>query len=149
MVQLVKHPGVDCWKLLHGEVDLVEAMLQPVQQQPGDAGGDGRGAVGLGELAHIQPLAAQTLVGAEVDVVRQRAQPADDVHVGHAEGAGVLVLLPDAEQGSKLGADARLLEHFSDSGGTDILSWIGQPARKLPGVLGLKSERKSGILHES
>lgn len=102
VVQLVKHPRVNGGQLLHGEVDLVKAVLQTMQQQPGDAGGDGRGAAGLGQLAHVQPLAAQTLVGAEVDVVGDRAQPADDIHVRHAEGPGVLVLLPDAEQGSEL-----------------------------------------------
>lgn len=117
MVQLVKHPRVDGRQLLHGEVDVVEAALQAVKQKPGDAGGDGRGGAGLGQLGQVQPLAAQTLLSAEVDVVGERAESADDVHVRHAEGAGVVVLLPDAEQRSELGADTGLLEDLTDSGG--------------------------------
>lgn len=118
MVQLVEHPRVDGRQLFYGEVDLVEAVLQAVQQQPGDAGRDGRGAAGLGQLAHPQPLAAQTLVRAEVNVVGERAQPADEVHVRHVEGAWVPVLLPDAEQGPELGAHPCLFKHFTNSGGT-------------------------------
>lgn len=102
MVQLVKHPRVDGGELLHGEVDVVEAPLQAVKQKPGYARGDGRGGAGLGQLGEVQPLAAQTLLSAEVDVVGERAESADDVHVRHAEGAGVVVLLPDAEQRSEL-----------------------------------------------
>lgn len=48
MVQLVKHPGVDRRELLHGEVDLVEALLQAVKQEPGDSRGNGRGVTGPG-----------------------------------------------------------------------------------------------------
>lgn len=118
MVQLVEHPRINSRKLLHGEVDLVEAALQAVEQQLGDARGDRGGAVGLGELAEVQPLAAQTLLSAEVDVVGERAQAADDVHVRHAEGAGVVVLLPDAEQRSELRANAGFLKHFANGGCT-------------------------------
>lgn len=102
MIKLVEHPRVDGGQLLHGQVDVAEAVAQPVQQEPGDARGDGRGLRGLGQLGQRQPLAAQTLLGAEVDVVGEGAEAADDVHVGHAEGARVVVLLPDAEQRSEL-----------------------------------------------
>lgn len=118
MVQLVKHSRVDGRKLLHGEVDFVEALLKAVQQKLGYARGDGRGVVGLGELGEVQPLAAQTLVSAEVDVVGERAQSADDVHVRHAKGAGVVVLLPDAEQGSELRTNAGFLVDFTNCSGT-------------------------------
>lgn len=118
MVQLVKHPRVDGRKLLHGEVDGVEAALQTVQQQPGHARRDGRGFLGAGQLGEVQPLAAQTLLRAEVDVVGERAEAADEVHVGHAEGAGVVVLLADAQQRPELRADAGFLEDFTDGGGT-------------------------------
>lgn len=118
MVQLVKHPRVDSGELLHGEVDLVEALLQAVKQKPGYARGDGRGLVGLGQLGEVQPLAAQTLLSAEVDVVGEGAESADDVHVRHAEGAGVAVLLPDAEQRSELRANAGFLEDFTNGSGT-------------------------------
>lgn len=118
MVQLVEHPRVNGGELLHAEVDLVEALLQAEEQQPGDAGGDGGGAAGPGQLAELQPLAAQTLLSAEVDVVGERAQAADDVHVRHAEGAGMVVLLPDAEQRPEFRPNARLLQHFTDRGGT-------------------------------
>lgn len=112
VVQLVEHPRVDGRQLLHGQVDVVEAPLQAMQEQPGHPGRDGRGVVGAGQLAQLQPLAPQALLRAEVDVVAERAEAADDVHVGHAEGARVVVLLPDAEQGPELGADPRLLEDF-------------------------------------
>lgn len=118
MVQLVKHPRVDGRELLHAEVDPVEAVLQAVKQESGYASGDGCGVVGFGQLAEVQPLAAQTLLGAEVDLVGEWTQSADDVHVRHAEGAGVVVLLPDAEQRSELGADAGFLKHFPNGGGT-------------------------------
>lgn len=118
MVQLVEHPGVDGSQLLHAEVYSIEPVFQAVEQQPGHAGGDGRGLAGLGELGELQPLAAQTLLGAEVDVVGERAEAADDVHVGHAEGAGVVVLLPDAEQRSELRSNAGFLKDFSDCSGT-------------------------------
>lgn len=118
MVQLVKHPAVDGRKLLHGEVDLVEAVLQSVKQEPGYARRYGRGVVGLGQLGQVQPLAAQTLLSAEVDVVAERAEPADDVHVRHAEGARVVVLLPDAEQRSELGANAGFLKDFPNGSDT-------------------------------
>lgn len=118
MVQLVEHPGVDGGQLLHGQVDPVEAPLQAVQQKPGHARGDGRGVAGPGQLGQLQPLAAQALLGAEVDVVGERAESADDVHVRHAEGAGVVVLLPDAEQRSELGANAGFLEDFTNGCGT-------------------------------
>lgn len=118
MVQLVEHPRVDGGKLLHGEVDLLEAALEAVKQESGYARGDGRGVVGFGELGEVEPLAAQTLLSAEVDLVGERAQSADDVHVRHAEGAGVVVLLPDAEQRSELGANAGFLEHLADGSGT-------------------------------
>ena len=118
MVQLVEHPRINSRQLLHGEVDVVEAALQAVQQQPGDAGRDGGGAAGPGQLSQGQPLTAQTLLPAEVDVVGERAQPADHVHVRHAEGAGVVVLLPDAEQRSELGVNAGLLKHFTNGSRT-------------------------------
>lgn len=118
MVQLIKHPRVDGWELLHGEVDLVEAPRHAAEQQPGYARGDGRGLVGLGQLCEVQPLAAQTLLRAEVDVVGERAESADDVHVRHPEGAGVVVLLPDAEQRPELRADAGFLEDFTNGSDT-------------------------------
>lgn len=118
MVQLVKHPRVDSRKFFHGEVDLVEALLQAVEQESGDARGDGRGVVGLGQLSEVQPLTAQTLLSAEVDVVGERAESADDVHVRHAKGAGVVVLLPDAEQRSELRANAGFLKHLANGSGT-------------------------------
>lgn len=118
MVQLVKHPRVDGWKLHHGEIDLVETLLQAVKQQPCYTRRDRRGFVGLGKLGEVQPLAAQTLLSAEVDVVGERAQSADDVHVRHAERPRVVVLLPDAEQRSKLRANACLLEDFTNGSGT-------------------------------
>lgn len=117
MVQLVEQPRVDGGKLLHGEVDLVEAALQAVKQKLGHARRDGRGVVGPGQLGEVLPLAAQTLLSAEVDVVAERAESADDVHVRHAEGAGVVVLLPDAEQRSELGVNAGFLKDFADGGG--------------------------------
>lgn len=118
MVQLVEHPRVDGRQLLHGQVDVVEASLQAVEEEAGHARRDGRGLLGAGQLGQVQPLAAQALLRAEVDVVGERLQSADDVHVRHAEGAGVVVLLPDAEQGSELGADPRLLEDFPHGRGT-------------------------------
>lgn len=118
MVQLVKHPRVDGRELLHSEVDVVEALLQAVKQEPGYARGDGRGLAGLGQLGEVQPLAAQTLLSAEVDVVGEGAESADDVHVRHAEGAGVVVLLPDAEQRSELGANAGFLQDFTNGSDT-------------------------------
>lgn len=90
----------------------METSLQAAEEQPGHPGRDGRGVVGAGKLAQLQPLAPQALLRAEIDVVAQRAEAAYDVHVGHAEGAWVVVLLPDAEQGPELGADPRLLENF-------------------------------------
>lgn len=118
MVQLVELPGVHGRQLLHGQVDLVEAALQAAEQQPGHARRDGRGLAGHGQLGEVHPLAAQTLLRAEVDVVGEGAEPADDVHVRRAEGAGVVVLLPDAEQRSELGANAGFLEDFADGGDT-------------------------------
>lgn len=85
-----------------------------MKEEPGYARGDWRGVVGFGELAQVEPLAAQALLSAEVDLVGERAQPADDVHVRHAEGAGVVVLLPDAEQRSELGANAGFLKHLAN-----------------------------------
>lgn len=117
MVQLVKHPRVDSSKLLHSEVDVVESLLQAVKQKLSYARGDGRGIVGLGQLGEVQPLAAQTLLSAEVDVIGERAESADDVHVRHAEGAGVVVLLPDAEQRPELGVNASFLEDFTNGSG--------------------------------
>lgn len=110
VVQLVEHPRVDGRQLLHGQVDVVETSLQAAEEQPGHPGRDGRGVVSAGQLAQLQPLAPQALLRAEVDVVAERPEAADDVHVGHAEGSRVVVLLPDAEQGPELGADPRLLE---------------------------------------
>lgn len=116
MVELVEHPRVDSRNLLHAEVDGVEASLQAVQQEPGHPRGDGRGVRGLGQLGQVQPLAAHTLLDAEVDVVGQGAESADDVHVRHAEGAGVVVLLPDAEQRPELGAHAGFLIDLPNRG---------------------------------
>lgn len=118
MVQLVKHARVDSRKLLHGEVDLVEALLHAVKQKPSYARGDGRSVVSLGQLDEVQPLAAQTLLSAEVDVVAERAESADDVHVRHAESARMVVLLPDAEQRSELRVNAGFLKDFTDGSGT-------------------------------
>lgn len=118
MVQLVKLPRVHGGQLLHGQVDAAEAPLQAAEQQPGDASGDGRGVVRLGQLGQVQPLAAQTLLSAEVDVVAERAESADDVHVRHAEGAGVVVLLPDAEQRPELGVNTGFLKDFPNSSGS-------------------------------
>lgn len=118
MVELVEHPGVDGGQLLHGQVDGVEASLQAVEQELGHARGDGRGVTGGGQLSELQPLAAQTLLSAEVDVVGERAESADDVHVRHAEGSGVIVLLPDAEQGPELRADAGFLKDLANSSDT-------------------------------
>lgn len=81
MVELIKHPRINSRELLHGEVDVLEASLQAVKKEPGDARGDGRGVAGLGQLCEVQPLTAQTLLSAEVDVVGEWAQSADDVHV--------------------------------------------------------------------
>lgn len=114
VVELVKHPRVDSRNLLHAEVDGVEASLQAVQQEPGHPRGDGRGVPRLGQLGQVQPLAVQTLLDAEVDVVGQGAEAADDVHIRHAEGAGVVVLLPDAEQRPELGVHAGFLEDLAD-----------------------------------
>lgn len=96
----------------------MEAPPQAVKQKPGYARGDGRGVAGLGQLGEVQPLAAHTLVSAEVDVVGERAESADDVHVRHAEGTGVVVLLPDAEQRSELRANAGFLKDFTNGSGT-------------------------------
>lgn len=96
----------------------MEAVLQPVKQQPSHSGGDGCGLVGLGQLGQVQPLAAQTLLRAEVDVVAKWAESTDDVHIRHAVSAGMVVLLSDAEQGSELGVDAGFLEDFTDCCGT-------------------------------
>lgn len=114
MVELVKHPRVHGRNLLHAEVHGVEASLQAVEQELGHPRGDGRGDVALGQLGQGQPLAAHALLDAEADVVGQRAQAADEVHVRHAEGAGVVVLLPDAEQRPELGAHARFLQDLPD-----------------------------------
>lgn len=114
VVELVKHPRVHSRNLLHAEVDGVEAAFQAVEQELGHPRGDGRGVAGLGQLGQVQPLTAQTLLDAEVDVVGQRAESADDVHVRHAEGAGVVVLLPDAEQRPELGAHAGFLKDLTD-----------------------------------
>lgn len=118
MVELVKHPRVHSRNLLHAEVDGVEAAFQAVEQELGHPRGDGRGLAGLGQLGQLQPLTAQTLLDAEVDVVGQRAESADDVHVRHAERAGVVVLLPDAEQRPELGAHAGFLKDLTDRGDT-------------------------------
>lgn len=48
MVQLVEHPRVDGWQLLHGQVDMVEASLQAAEEQPGHPRRDGRGVVSAG-----------------------------------------------------------------------------------------------------
>lgn len=114
VVELVEHAGVHSRNLLHAEVDGVEAAFQAVEQELGHPRGDGRGVARLGQLGQVQPLAAQTLVDAEVDVVGQGAESADDVHVRHAEGAGVVVLLPDAEQRPELGAHAGFLKDLAD-----------------------------------
>lgn len=118
MVELVKHPRVHSRHLLHAEVDGLEAAFQAVEQELGHPRGDGRGVAGVGQLAKVQPLTAQTLLDAEVDVVGQRAESADDVHVRHAEGARVVVLLPDAEQRLELGAHAGFFKHLADRSDT-------------------------------
>lgn len=96
----------------------MEAVLQTEQEQLGQPAGDWGGFAGLCQLRQVQPLAAQALLRAEVDVVGDRAQAADDVHVGHAERARVVVLLPDAQEGAELRAHARLLENFPHCCGT-------------------------------
>lgn len=116
VVELVENPRVHSWNLLHAEVNGVEASLQPVEQQLGHPRGDGRGVARLGQLGQVQPLATQTLLDAEVDVVGQGTEPADDVHVRQAEGAGVVVLLPDAEHWPELSAHAGFLEDLTDRG---------------------------------
>lgn len=89
-----------------------------MKQKPGNTRGDGRGFVGLGQLGEVQPLAAQTLLSAEVNVVCERAESADDVHVRHAEGAGVVVLLSNAEQRSELRTNAGFLKDFTNCSAT-------------------------------
>lgn len=88
-----------------------------MKQQPGYAQGDGRGVAGLGQLSEVQPLAAKTLLSAEVDVVGERLEAADDVHVRHAKGVGVVVLLPDAQQRLELRANSSFLKDFTNSRG--------------------------------
>lgn len=98
MVELVEHARVHRRHLLHGQIYVVEAVLEAVQQQAGHSGGDGRGVGGFRQLFQLQPLAAQTLERAEVYVVGQRAEAADDVKIGHTERSRVVVLLSDAEK---------------------------------------------------
>lgn len=114
VVKLVEHSGVDGRHFLHGEVDVVEAVPESVEEQAGDAAGDGGGGGGLGQLGQVEPLAAQALLGAEVDVIGQGAQAADDVHIRHAEGTRVVVLLPDAQEGTEFGSHSSFLEHLTD-----------------------------------
>lgn len=114
VVELVNHPRVDSRNLLHAEVDGAEASLQAVEQELGHPRGDGRGVPALGQLGQVQPLAAHALLHAQVDVEGQGAESADDVHVRHAEGAGVVVLLPDAEQRPELRAHPRFLEDLAN-----------------------------------
>lgn len=109
VVELEEHAGVDSGQFLHGEVDVVEAVFQATQQQFGHTWGDRRGFAGLCQLSKVQPLAAQTLLSAEVNVVGEGAEAADEVHVRHSERSGMVVLLPDTEQRLELRADARLL----------------------------------------
>lgn len=118
MVELVEQSGVDGRQLLHGEVDVVEAVPQAVQEELGEAAGDGGCVAGARQLRQLQPLAAQALLCAEVDVVGQGAQAADEVHVGHAESARVVVLLPDTQEGAEFCADSRLLKNFAYGCGT-------------------------------
>lgn len=89
-----------------------------MKQNPGYARRDGRGVAGPGQLGEVQPITAQTLLSTEVNVVGERAESADDVHVRHAEGAGVVVLLPDAEQRSELSVNASFLKDFTNGSGT-------------------------------
>lgn len=98
MVQLVEHARVHGGHLLHGQVYVLKAVLESVQQQARHSRGDGGSVRGLSQLLQLQPLAAQTLVWAEVDVVGQRAEAADHVQVGHPERSGMVVLLSDTEQ---------------------------------------------------
>lgn len=69
-----------------------------MKEQPSDARCDWCGGVGLRQLRQVQPITAQTLLGAEVDVVGEGVEPANDVHVGHSEGTRVVVLLANAEE---------------------------------------------------
>lgn len=102
VVQLIEHPRVHSRKLLHGQVNVLEPIPQANQQQLSNAASNGCGVACPGQLAQVQPLTALTLLPAEVDVVGERAQPADDIHVGHAKSSGVVVLLPDTEQRPEL-----------------------------------------------
>lgn len=115
VVQLVEHPRINGRKLLHGEVNRVETFLKAVKQQPGYTWGYGGGVAGLGQVCQVQPFTAQTFLSAEVDFVGERAEAADDVHVGHAPSIGVVVLLPYAEQRPELWANASFLKHFTYS----------------------------------
>lgn len=118
MIHLVKHPRVDSRQLLHAEVNFIKAQLHAVKQKLGYARGNGCSVVGLSELHEVQPLAAQTLLRAKVDVVGERAQSADDVHVRHTEGAGVVVLLPDTEQRSEFRSNPGFLIDFTNCSST-------------------------------
>lgn len=73
VVKLVEHSRVDSRYFLHREVNVVEAMSESVEEKAGDAAGDRSGGIGLGQLGQVQPLTAQTLLGAEVNVVGQWA----------------------------------------------------------------------------
>lgn len=93
---------------------MVEAVVQAVEEEPGDTAGDGRGGIGVYQLLQGEPLTAQALLGAEVYVERQWPQTADQVHVGHSERSGVVVLLSDAQEGLKLRLHPCLLQHLAD-----------------------------------
>lgn len=97
VIQLIEQPRVDSWHLLHGEVNLVEPFPVAIEEEFGYPAGDGRGSVGLCQLRQLHPLTPKALLGAEVDVIGQGPEPADEVHVRHAEGSRVLMLLPHAQ----------------------------------------------------
>lgn len=67
MVEFIEQARVNGRELLHGQVDLVEALPVPVEQQPRSSAGDGRGVGGLDQVSEVHPLAAQALVRAQLD----------------------------------------------------------------------------------
>ncbi len=106
MVELIEKARIYGWHLLHRQVDALETVLQAVQQEFGDTARDRRGLAGLGQFGQIQPFAAQTLLSAEVDEEGERAESADQVHVGHPKRSRMIVLLADTEERAELRSDA-------------------------------------------